>query len=563
MITGDPEAVEAAARALGTAGTTLVETGETVRHRASTLDASWSGTASGAATRAVGELAQRIGAGGPPCSSVDSALITYAQALREAQREWAAANADAEAGATALGNADADAATARAMPPTIDQEIGSTGVNTADAALTRAAGAQQDARDSVAAAENAMADAVSRLAQANQAAADAVNDATEQLSEMDGTGARAGGPAEAITEGRARRADDARAESAQADPVGDTVKDVIGGAGDGAWQIGPGAAGWVGGLLPGKVGDAVEGTVQGWHDDLEDWYGADTGSMAYRGTSGTVQVASLFVPGLGVVKAGRVVGAARDARTIGVAMTAKNTAAAARSAVVDGVRTARVLGRGAVSATSAAAAAVRGAAGAGAGVEVARRGAQGVRDLFPVRAKVTAAEDVGGAALRGNTGGRSAEEWRALFSRIKNPDSGRAYDWRETFATEGYESVRSGEKSFDTAAIAKSSGMEEAEVRQAVDHVFVDEHLMQDRLAGTGTVVQRFDPSSDMLDAFLRLEKGETHPSDQLLLRHELVESQHMRADPGLTYEDAHALTRKQGYAWEAPPWRSFYPEEW
>ena len=557
MITGDPETVEAAARALGTAGTTLDETGETVGNRASTLDASWSGAASGAATRAVGELAQRIGAGGPPCSSVDDALIAYAQALRDAQRERAAASADAEAGATALENANAAAATARATPPTIDQEIGSTGVDTASAALTRAAGAEQDARNSIAAARSAMADAVARLAQANQAAADAVSTATEQLSGMEGTGARAGGPAEATKEGRARRADDARAETAQDDPVSDTVKNVAGGLGDGAWKIAPGAIGWAGGLIPGKVGDAIEGTVQGWHDDLEDWYGADTDSVACRGTSGAVQVASLAIPGMGVVKAGRVIGAARDARTIGVAMTAKNTAAAARSAVVDGVRTARVLGRGAVSTTSAAAGAVRGA-----GAEVARRGAQGVRDLFPVRAEVTAAEDVGGTALRGSTGGRTADEWRGLFSRLEDPEDVKAYLLRESYASERYSAVRDGTEPLDAAAIARSPDLEEAEVRQVLDHVFVEEHLLEDRYSGAGTVVARFDPNADRIDAFRRLESGGAHPADHVLIRHELIESGHMRADPTLTYEKAHDMTTEQGWDWTAPPWEQFCPPE-
>lgn len=57
MIVGNPEAVEAAPRDPGEAGTTLVETGETVGGHADTLDVNRSGAASSAATRAVGELA--------------------------------------------------------------------------------------------------------------------------------------------------------------------------------------------------------------------------------------------------------------------------------------------------------------------------------------------------------------------------------------------------------------------------------------------------------------------------------------------------------------------------
>lgn len=353
MITGNPEAVETAARSLSTAGTGFAETGETVDHHAGTLDASWSGSASGAATRSITGLAQRIGSGGPPCANVHDALITYAQALRDAQREWAAAHASATAGESALDDAKADQIRARALPAAQDDPH--TGPVVSSPAIRAADSARTTAADSVAAAKTAMADAVAKLAQANQAAATAVDAATEALADMGGTGAPEGGPAEAIEEGRARRVDGARVDDQQPDGFGDAVKNVVGGAGDGAWKIGPGVLGWSGGLIPGRVGDAIEGTVEGWHDDLERSFGADTGSLAYRGTSGGVQVASLFIPGMGVVKAGRVIGAARDVKALGVVGSAAKAAGAVRAApaaaraasagaVRSGVRAARVVG---------------------------------------------------------------------------------------------------------------------------------------------------------------------------------------------------------------------------
>lgn len=57
--------------------------------------------------------------------------------------------------------------------------------------------------------------------------------------------------------------------------------------------------------------------------------------------------------------------------------------------------------------------------------------------------------------------------------------------------------------------------------------------------------LRRYDASPDIAEAWLRLRSGTHKPEDLVLLEHELAESNFYRANPGATYEAAHAAADK------------------
>lgn len=146
------------------------------------------------------------------------------------------------------------------------------------------------------------------------------------------------------------------------------------------------------------------------------------------------------------------------------------------------------------------------------------------------------------------TGGRTPEEWDQVLSRISDPDSLRAWELRDRYANDFYDTARTaGDAQID--AVSRSSDMTPDEVRQIRDHLFFEEHQLRDR-------VGRFDADPDIADAWRRLENGNPHPSDLDLLRHELHESTYMREHPGSTYDEAHRATIDEGFTWDPPPWQ-------
>lgn len=159
MIPGDPDAVEAAAAAVGTAGERFLAARDSVVAHAHATAAEWTGSAADAALDKLLGLGNRVLVGHDVCRGAAPVLREYAAQLRIAQRQFTDAQQQKEAG-----HAQLDAAGSGASPG-------------ADAARAQATA-------TMAGADAAMADAQARAAAANAAAAAQINSLAAQLAQM-------------------------------------------------------------------------------------------------------------------------------------------------------------------------------------------------------------------------------------------------------------------------------------------------------------------------------------------------------------------------------------------
>jgi uncharacterized protein YukE len=108
-----------------------------------------------------------------------------------------------------------------------------------------------------------------------------------------------------------------------------------------------------------------------------------------------------------------------------------------------------------------------------------------------------------------------------------------------------------------------STGFTEAEVEQIRQHVFFEEHPLDDY--DGGIVHRRYDADPDMADAWLRLRSGRPLPEDIALLEHELFESNYLKSHPEAAYREAH-LAANEVSKWEdqiPSPTREDFEEGW
>ncbi|MEU5764122.1 hypothetical protein, partial [Nocardia sp. NPDC047648] len=56
--------------------------------------------------------------------------------------------------------------------------------------------------------------------------------------------------------------------------------------------------------------------------------------------------------------------------------------------------------------------------------------------------------------------------------------------------------------------------------------------------------------SPEIADAWIRLRSGNALPEDHVLLEHELAELNYLRANPGVTYQDAHRVAN-ESFNWQ------------
>ena len=129
------------------------------------------------------------------------------------------------------------------------------------------------------------------------------------------------------------------------------------------------------------------------------------------------------------------------------------------------------------------------------------------------------------------------------------------YSRLERWANEAYERIRMHDDTDliaahlrDAPRLAGSRGFSPDEIRQVRNHVFFEEHPLDD-YAG-GVVHQRYEASPDMAEAWVRLHRGEPLPEDYVLLEHELAEFRYYRHHPGSTYREAH-IAANQIANWE------------
>ena len=174
MIPRNPAAVRAAAQALGRRGEDLNDTGEGICAHGRAVTADWTGTASDAAAAAIDALGRCLHHGGDAAVAARGVYLLYADALEQAQRDYAAGEEQA-----ALGRIAQRAAATNAMRADAPINDG--------AALGRLNTAHTQyvlAGEQATAGELAMAQAVELERLANEAAAAAIEALTEQVDLM-------------------------------------------------------------------------------------------------------------------------------------------------------------------------------------------------------------------------------------------------------------------------------------------------------------------------------------------------------------------------------------------
>lgn len=93
--------------------------------------------------------------------------------------------------------------------------------------------------------------------------------------------------------------------------------------------------------------------------------------------------------------------------------------------------------------------------------------------------------------------------------------------------------------------IAKIDAFTQEDGLEIYNHIFTDKHLTVDKYTGE-KVQAKFDPDPNMAQSFQRIFNGQKLlPEDIMLLKHERYERSLMKADPNLTYTEAHNLTNE------------------
>ncbi|WP_316573389.1 WXG100-like domain-containing protein [Nocardia canadensis] len=118
------------------------------------------------------------------------------------------------------------------------------------------------------------------------------------------------------------------------------------------------------------------------------------------------------------------------------------------------------------------------------------------------------------------------------------------YEWADS----AYDAIRRSDADIDDIARnTEQYGFSRSDIEQIKNHVFREEHLLDSYDAGT---MGRFEANPRMAEAWQRLQSGNPHSSDVDLLRHELYESNYMRAN-GPSYKNAHQATIDAGFRWD------------
>lgn len=147
---------------------------------------------------------------------------------------------------------------------------------------------------------------------------------------------------------------------------------------------------------------------------------------------------------------------------------------------------------------------------------------------------------------------QTLKEWKAANSpRVKNRATGGSnkrplptvdeYIKKDNQADLYYNNIRKNNE--DIAVIAKNVVMSEMFIRRVKQHLFYNEHDLDDGR-------QRFYPDYNIAVAWQRLIDGEFEERDIILLRHEHLESS-LEKRYNLKYSDAHELANKK-YNWQS-----------
>lgn len=128
----------------------------------------------------------------------------------------------------------------------------------------------------------------------------------------------------------------------------------------------------------------------------------------------------------------------------------------------------------------------------------------------------------------------------AVYSYKNDPDGSK----RQGIAEKLYEQTRNRNSMYEVRAIAKNSGMSEADIKKVYDHIYTNKHLFKN-----GTI-HLFDPDYEMAQSWQRLRNNNNiQPHDITLLKHELAEYNIMGESIDIEYELVHnEVTKKYNY---------------
>lgn len=151
-------------------------------------------------------------------------------------------------------------------------------------------------------------------------------------------------------------------------------------------------------------------------------------------------------------------------------------------------------------------------------------------------------------------------------------DDGSVRSWEldDKWGADAYDSIRNADDRGDVAENVRnvprldgSTGFTHGEIQAVKNHVFFEEHPLVGE--NGGTVMSRFDPSSDIAEAWLRLRSGNFKPQDVTLLEHELAEHRYWQQHPGVPYPEAHsAANQVANWQQDIPaPSREDYSRPW
>ena len=130
-------------------------------------------------------------------------------------------------------------------------------------------------------------------------------------------------------------------------------------------------------------------------------------------------------------------------------------------------------------------------------------------------------------------GARSVEDGMSVNQMLKR---GRA-------AEKDYAELRNVPVKELSKSVARSSGVSEAEAETAINHVFYQEHDLDDGR-------KRFDAEYEMAQSWKRLRSGDgVQDHDRVLVRHEVAESKLMST--GMPYREAHEKACEMGYDYD------------
>lgn len=128
----------------------------------------------------------------------------------------------------------------------------------------------------------------------------------------------------------------------------------------------------------------------------------------------------------------------------------------------------------------------------------------------------------------------------AVYSYKNDPDGSK----RQGIAEKLYEQTRNRNSMYEVRAIAKNSGMSEADIKKVYDHIYTNKHLFKNR------TIHLFDPDYEMAQSWQRLRNNNNiQPHDITLLKHELAEYNIMGESIDIEYEPVHnEVTKKYNY---------------